>query len=315
MKNLYLIIILTITTFTLTAQPSDSIDWQAVINDYYTKYQPQKSPAWLFPIIFEEGTGQRDTIYLGFDTRASFLTSVDTLFKEGFFDTIDVNSFFACWNSPFDSIIEKVNIGSIGVDFLGGFFELHNSQYPITMWWSRDLLYSDSLTLFPNINPAPRTEGLFYFDYGEIDFPCSWQYPILMTDTLNYSAVPSNTCYRSDSIRLEPDPWHPNISGFSGGLYFQAWTGNVTNTKDIKDDKMQILVYPNPADDEIFIDLKSSNTFNYKIINTIGQTVLNNEINQESFIQISTNELSNGLYYLILNIDNQLVRRPILVQH
>ena len=84
MKKLYLITILAFSSIYLIAQPSDSINWQAVINDYYTKYQPQKSPAWLFPLIFEEGTGLRDTIYLGFDDEANILTSVDTLFKEGY---------------------------------------------------------------------------------------------------------------------------------------------------------------------------------------------------------------------------------------
>src|SRR5258705_12233792 len=47
----------------------------------YTIPWATQQPQWVFPIYFEEGTGQRDTIYIGYDPASSSIF-YDTIFGE-----------------------------------------------------------------------------------------------------------------------------------------------------------------------------------------------------------------------------------------
>ncbi|RUA30464.1 MAG: hypothetical protein DSY76_02490 [Bacteroidetes bacterium] len=66
-----------------------------------------------------------------------------------------------------------------------------------------------------------------------------------------------------------------------------------------------ISVYPNPATNFINIDvnkLSNADRINIKIINTTGQTVYSKEYtNMNGIIKIETSNLSQGVYYLMLN--------------
>jgi len=66
-----------------------------------------------------------------------------------------------------------------------------------------------------------------------------------------------------------------------------------------------ISVYPNPATNFINIDvnkLSNADKINIKIINTTGQTVYSKEYtNMNGIIKIETSNLSQGMYYLMLN--------------
>jgi hypothetical protein len=73
----------------------------------------------------------------------------------------------------------------------------------------------------------------------------------------------------------------------------------------------QILIYPNPANDQITIDcgtISNPNGWSYKIVNALGQEVLNGEINnQQNAVSLSSLN-GSGIYFVkIYDASNNLV--------
>ena len=64
-----------------------------------------------------------------------------------------------------------------------------------------------------------------------------------------------------------------------------------------------IMIYPNPASDEIFINFNSTNYYDIKLIDILGrELVYRQEVN--NFIHIKTSEFSQGTYFI--RIEDQL---------
>jgi PKD repeat protein len=80
-----------------------------------------------------------------------------------------------------------------------------------------------------------------------------------------------------------------------------------------------ILVFPNPASDELSIQLLEQNneTITIRLYNNTGQPVIIKTINNENHIKIiNTSDLKNGIYFLNIERDGEIiVREKIIVQH
>ncbi|MEM8524803.1 MAG: LamG-like jellyroll fold domain-containing protein [Bacteroidota bacterium] len=77
-------------------------------------------------------------------------------------------------------------------------------------------------------------------------------------------------------------------------------TKSVQNTASFK-------VYPNPASEQIYLefDAKTSNDLELRIYDVVGRLQIEKQLNSaSSVITLSTENLSNGLYYLVLNNGN-----------
>ena len=74
-------------------------------------------------------------------------------------------------------------------------------------------------------------------------------------------------------------------------------------------------VYPNPASDQFIIQSPSQiEKATYTIINSLGQKISDGKV--ETFTQITTENLSTGIYFLILKVNDQLVQQQkIIIQH
>jgi hypothetical protein len=74
-------------------------------------------------------------------------------------------------------------------------------------------------------------------------------------------------------------------------------------------------IYPNPASDQFMIRSEQMENASYTVINAMGQTVAENKI--ESQLQtVSTENLSNGIYFLILKVNGRLEQQhKIIIQH
>ncbi len=59
----------------------------------------------------------------------------------------------------------------------------------------------------------------------------------------------------------------------------------------------QGFIYPNPFNDQLHI--KTRETLNIKLINSIGKVVVEKRITKEESIDVS--KLSKGVYYLLIN--------------
>ncbi len=81
---------------------------------------------------------------------------------------------------------------------------------------------------------------------------------------------------------------------------------------DITVDDVEFNVYPNPARDYIFVT--SSSTINtIRIINYVGQTVLEMPVNSDN-AKINTSSLGTGVYFLQMEGDNGVVSRKIAIE-
>jgi len=129
----------------------------------YTIPGATQQPAWVFPIYFEEGTGLKDTIYLGYDPNASpihgpFPGSIDTVFGEDY-ELIDTSKFKVFWTSCCDAIhdtVIRVDVAPSG--YLGGSIFFTKGVLPLTVKWDKSLFYSAILP-YPDQSPAPYAEG------------------------------------------------------------------------------------------------------------------------------------------------------------
>ncbi len=74
-------------------------------------------------------------------------------------------------------------------------------------------------------------------------------------------------------------------------------------------------IYPNPASDQFMIRSEQSESASYSIINAMGQTVAENKIEGQQQT-VTTENLNNGIYFLILKVKGQLVQQhKIIIQH
>ena len=101
-------------------------------------------------------------------------------------------------------------------------------------------------------------------------------------------------------------PW--NNSPFVGSLMLHPVFGAYSEFTGIADNQQKplndLLVYPNPANDRLYISYKSENQkINFSIIDLMGKTILSNSLDAE-YIDISM--LENGVYFIQLNNGNKI---------
>jgi len=98
-------------------------------------------------------------------------------------------------------------------------------------------------------------------------------------------------------------------------IAYNRWKASATDIDE--DNSINIFsVYPNPATDYICISSSDFNIHNIKIINQIGDEILNNEysINEtKKIIKINLDKLANGIYYLLANNGNQSLIKQITI--
>ncbi len=78
----------------------------------------------------------------------------------------------------------------------------------------------------------------------------------------------------------------------------------------------EIDVFPNPANDNLFIDINISNDKNtwVKVIDMLGQVVYSAELNNSNYLyKISTRKWNNGLYIVSIQNTDQIITKKVLV--
>ena len=238
--------LLVISVLSNNAQPIYQIPWA------------QQQPKFVFPIYFEDGTGEKDTLYLGYDSLANGYSinsqpNHDTVFGVNLIK-IDTTKFYVFWGGDFyDSLgrlkerVFQANVSRLSAGHFSALISLNNGDLPLKVSWDKSLLYSDSLP-FPANNPFPRGQGRFIIDYGPDDkisengfvmyYPA--YYYALVTDTTIFSQ-----CTVRDSLTISNYNNVPQ-SVASGNLHFsiESWTGLLTDVQIIKNESPEI--FPNP---------------------------------------------------------------------
>ena len=109
------------------------------------------------------------------------------------------------------------------------------------------------------------------------------------------------------------------LTGFRSGLMNNNVCDPVAVT-DIK--KPTFEAYPNPAHNVLSIAIKnwnssssSSSTKNLKLFDTLGRVVIEKAIYTEGVVDLPINGLANGLYFISLSVDNQILTKKIIIQN
>ncbi len=82
-----------------------------------------------------------------------------------------------------------------------------------------------------------------------------------------------------------------------------------------QDQAERLLVYPNPASDQLHVVYHGTRPLDYTFLNAMGQVTSEGSISADNGL-ISTAELPNGIYFLTLKDNKQLVQQQkIIIQH
>ncbi len=242
---------------------------------------------WRFHVAFEDGTGQRDTVWMIYDSTATF--GVDTSLGEGY-TPLD-HSRFNVWiyNPAFDttkvSALPFLMFPSHGLSYI----EAIGFTYPLIIRWDTSLFQSPLL-------PIDSSNQVF-FNTAEIDNDYFWAinndpsahaYNMLITD----SAFAPYFIFGSRSqFPMNIQLWHDPLN-------------NIDKTS------FSTCLFPNPGSENLTIRALSLIS-NIKIYNSMSVCVRTyNELHSTS-VELHTPELPSGMYSICIiyeSGESQLVK-------
>ena len=76
--------------------------------------------------------------------------------------------------------------------------------------------------------------------------------------------------------------------------------------------KMNVVLFPNPANEMVFIRTNSMPVNNVRLINVLGQVVLTKEAN--NIQEIAMGHLPKGLYYMVLKGEDKKVMKKLIIK-
>lgn len=91
----------------------------------------------------------------------------------------------------------------------------------------------------------------------------------------------------------------------------------LTATNDNFKNAIDLSIFPNPVDDQLFINLNvtTNELFSIKMVNLQGQTLIQQQFfnNNEPLI-LDCKNISSGIYFIIFEMDNQTIFRKVMVE-
>lgn len=308
---------------------SQPINWDSVRAAYFEKFQPTDTPAWLFPIIFESGKGQRDTVYIGYDTDAYDITQPgfdgDSVFgeKKIWIDTTKFNADVTgnpCNGMGIvcDSVIKCIIRSPIEV--IGTSFSLGKSRYPLKMFWDKNLFYSDSLPFYKDSTSYPDTlpkaigkigcgdNNMAYINcyydwsffmpadpqnkYAFINPSCPFIPPSSPPDPYPYAS--GAPCWVTDSIVWYGDSiYHPDDMAI-GFVIVQYGDGGIGIDEKMGSTAEDFILYPNPSAENIKIK-GQNDIFSIEIYDITQRLMLKDQATTNEK-NISLRNFPNGFY-------------------
>ncbi len=258
-------------------------------------------------MYFEEGAGKKDTVYLGYDTAATYYAvGIDTVFGEKWIITDTIN-FYAYTETGFfgpDSILLvdiQPNLNTaFGVSFKNGIL-------PVKIWWDNNLFYSDSLP-YADQFPEPRAQGLLDYNTPMWTPGCSYQFSILLGDTC-YQCL----CYRTDTVEFVDQFSNPNTPIGYIVFWIEPWTGinvGIANNEA----KEPYRIFPNPVlQNKITIEFESEFLSEAHMYDILGRKVKISINYSRNRMEINTSNLSAGIYTLTINSGKSIFTEKIVI--
>ena len=190
--------------------------------------------------------------------------------------------------------IQLIVSNSIGSDTLVQLLTVSDSVHPIASFtWLPDTIYESDTVIFQNLSTFAFD---FVWDFGD-----------------SLSGM-NNTSFLTAPIHVYDNPGVYLVQLIAMNASFSdTLTDEVIvlpkSTALLNENEMLevITVYPNPADNHIYLNkISGEQTFTVKLFNSIGESCLEYFVNGASAIDVSS--LEPGVYTLIALINEQLVR-------
>lgn len=239
---------------------------------------------WRFYVAFEDGSGQKDTLWMVYDTTAT-ITGVDTALGEGY-TPLD-NSKFNVWILNHGGDTTKTEAFPFSIFPNHGLYSIRaiNYSYPIYIRWDTSLFQSPLLPIQGNnFISAARIDNDYFF--GINNDPSLQAFNMLLDDSayapyFNFGAH---------------DQFPMTIS-----FYYDGVGIDLISSKNIR-------LFPNPAIDKIQVE-SIKRISSIQVIDTRG-IIVKNIFNVHNMVEeIDVSDLCNGIFCLLILDENAKVSR------
>ncbi|MBT33921.1 MAG: hypothetical protein CMO01_30020 [Thalassobius sp.] len=138
---------------------------------------------------------------------------------------------------------------------------------------------------------------------------------------LEVTLTASDTEYETYFRAVAHDQWHlveiePDISqDISNAVIDIKLADVILDTDEVQQKENTIIVYPNPAEKAIKVEINSSNIPNSQlnVFNVQGVLVEEIQLDNSSIINLNVDHYSKGIYILKLKTDNQTFSKKIII--
>ena len=238
---------------------------------------------WRFHIAFEDGTGQRDTIWMVFDNSAT-VEGVDYQLGEGTpeYNPNAFNVFMYNMESDSTKII-AYPYSMCPYMFTGSIYSI-NYTYPIVIRWDTSLFHAQCLPINPALNIA-----IIIGNYPFFMLPIYPTAPYLHTINM----------LTKDSIFCPED-----FNGVQFPLFGDQSLGFAVDHDNylyLAENKIEgIFLYPNPANEYLIVSMENP-IISYRITDITGNIVISeyfNSYRKMEAYKINCHDLCTGLYLM-----------------
>jgi hypothetical protein len=251
-------------------------------------------PQWKFHIAFEDALGAKDTIWLVYDTSATFY-GVDTALGEGKanFDYNAFNVFII--NNDHDST--KVSaLPYTHFPYHGADIKAFNYEQPIIVRWDSSMFHAPYLPQSPEyINYAALDNDYFFY-------------------VNNDNAAHTFNMLWADSVVA---PWY----GWGGHMQFPmavAVSYFPLGITDLDNETSQIQIFPNPSSESYHFETEEQIS-SIEVFNILGKTIIRQTFTDYKAVNNYILSLANqddGMYIIkFMNPQNQVFYKKIIKRH
>ncbi|PLW99158.1 MAG: hypothetical protein C0594_17350 [Marinilabiliales bacterium] len=165
--------------------------------------------------------------------------------------------------------------------------------------------------------PVELTSGQEFYIKVEYNTP-GYGYPIpyeKYSDGYSDPVIEAGMCWISSSGSL----WTlvgNDVANKERDLCIRAYTGSIaTSNSEVKTEKQEIKIFPQPANDKVYVEYAFDQELNYRIFSVDGRTVLESGRLNTGKNRINLEQLSSGVYSIIVyNSEGEIQRVEKLIK-